>query len=225
MRLLILCGAFLMLPALSSAQDGAQTIPPDSVEQIQAADKVIRNYMTAVADQIGGKLEELGGQKAILKKFEELGEEHLLPHKDVLHSKAKADYLKLDVLKLGENDKLEAIEAHAKKLGELRDIFSGGHGVPPYDYHTFTTKWWDPEFAAKTLRELLFRQALSEKEVGRRQFMDQFLAPKLYRRNGDINQPSLAYFDGKELLVFNLKYTELGIYALDKIEWFALKTE
>jgi len=110
-----------MLPALSSAQDGAQTIPPDSVEQIQAADKVIRNYMTAVADQIGGKLEELGGQKAILKKFEELGEEHLLPHKDVLHSKAKADYLKLDVLKLGENDKLEAIEAHAKKLGERVD--------------------------------------------------------------------------------------------------------
>lgn len=231
MRLLILYGTFLivsvllMLPGLASAQDKAHTLPTESTDEIQAADKVIRNYMIAVSDQIGGRLQELGSQDAILKKFEELGEKHLLANKDVLHSKAKAEYLKLQVWTMGENVKLEAIKTDSKEIAEFQVIFSGGHGIPPYDRHTFTTKWWEPEFAAKTLRELVFRQALSEKEVERRKFIEQFSAPQLYRRNDDIEKPSLAYFDGKELFVVNLKYTELGIYALEKIEWFTYKTE
>lgn len=224
MRLLILCGTFSMLSFLSLVQDG-DPIPANSTKEIQAADEVIRNYMIAVTDQIGNRLEELGGQDAILRKFDELGEKHLLAHKDVLHTKAEADYLKLEVWTLGENVKLEAIEAHAKAIGEFQEIFSGGLGVPPYDYRTFTTKWWETEFAAKTLRELIFRQALSEKEVGRRRFMEQFSAPRIYRRNDDIQKPSLAYFDGKELFVVNLKYTEHGIYALEKIEWFTYEIE
>lgn len=225
MRILIFCVALLIWPTLSLAQNDAKAQSTASAEELKAAEQILRGYMVAVADEIGGKLQELGGQEAVLKKFEELGKKHLLTNKDVLHKKAAADYLKLDVWTLGEKQKLVPTAKHDKSIQAFKDIFSGGHGIPPYDYRTLTTKWWDPEFVAKTLRELLFRQAFEKGEVERRKFIEQYLVPRLYRQNDDIEKPLLAYFDGKELVVFSLKYTEIGIYALENIEWFTVESK
>ncbi len=200
---------------------GLQVSPQSLAAEPDRADAVIRAYLTDVAGQIGKDPRSLGGMDAVTKRFHELGEKHLLENKGILHKKAARDYLKLDPWKLGAGYEMKSRRDEMKQLTEIEEIFQkGGYGIPPYGRHTFATLWWDPHFAAKTLRELAFKRNLSKDEVEKRKFMEQYAAPRVYRQSDDPDKPAIAFFDGKELFVVRLIYTDVGIYALEKIEWF-----
>jgi hypothetical protein len=189
-------------------------------QEKEDADAILRAYVVDVAEKIGENPRALGSQDAILKKYQELGEKHLLANKEILHKKAATDYLKLDVWSPPKNYVIKPRPESAEALKEFEDIFSKGYGVPPYDYHVFATLWWDPQHAAKVLRELVTKRLFSRDDVERRKFLEQFVAPRVYRQNGDGEHPVICYFDGKELCVVKLAYTEIGIYALEKLEWY-----
>ena len=61
---------------------------------------------------------------------------------------------------------------------------------------------------------------LEGEEAEKRKFMEQFAPPRLYRQSEDAEKAVITFFDGKELFVVRLVYTDIGIYALEKIEWY-----
>ena len=88
-----------------------------------------------------------------------------------------------------------------------------GYNIPPFDRHALATRWWDPQVAADTIRELTFKQGLSEDEVAKRKFMEQYAPPAVYRINDDPKQLMFVYVDGKEAFAIELTYTKHGKYA------------
>jgi hypothetical protein len=187
-------------------------------------DRIVRAYLAEVAVQIGKNPRGLGSREAVMKKFHELGEKHLLKNKDILHKKAARDYLKLDLWKPGEKVKLKSIHESDKKLTKFVGIFQkDSYGIPPFGRHTYATLWWEPPVAAKLLREMTFRMVLEEEEVEKRKFMEQFAVPRLYRQSADPEKPVLAFYDGKELFVLRMVYIKVGIYALEKIDWYEVQ--
>ena len=197
----------------------------EPTQEPDKAEEVIRTYLNDVAKEIGENPRSLGGMDAVLKKFHELGEKHLLSNKEILHGKASADYKKLDVWKIRPGYVLKPKTEQVAKLKDIQLMFSGGYGIPPYGRHSFATLWWEPLFAAKTIRELSFREVFTEDGFEKRKFMEQYAVPRVYRQSADAEKPIISFYDGKELFVVSLKYTDVGIYALKKIEWFDITEE
>lgn len=214
--------------------------PSGGSQKGQNADVVIYNYLREVQKTIGKDPRALG-QEGILRKFHELGQKHLLKNKEVLHRKASKDYLRLDELTFIKPDGKKRIvwrtvdefrgkhgeiivPPPADQAGQFLSMFmEEGYGIPPFDRHAIATTWWDPVVAARTIRELAFRQRLGREESDKRQFLEQFAAPRLYRLSDDPNKPSVAFLDGRELFVADLEYTEIGIYALRGLRWVKLE--
>ena len=217
--IVIVTGLWISIHSCSSVWAQVPGQEPDKAE------KVIRTYLNEVAKEIGTDPRSLGGMEEVLKKFHELGEKHLLANKEILHGKAAADYKKLDVWKVRPGYELKPKPQQVAKLKDIQLMFSTGYGIPPYGRHSFATLWWEPLFAAKTIRELSFRQALTEDGVEKRKFMEQYAVPRVYRQSDDAEEPIISFYDGKELFVVSLKYTDVGIYALKKIEWFDVTKE
>jgi hypothetical protein len=209
-------------------------------KQEQTADQVLVQYLRAVQQEVGRDPKSLGYEGA-LKRLHELGEKHLLANKAVLHRKASADYMKLDeftAAKIGEQERIAWDSAdnyqkgntitppnpEANKLGSFIVMFiDGGYGIPPYGRHTQATTWWNPLTAARTLRALALKTLETDDALRKRGMLEGLVEPMVYRLSSDAEAPSIGFFDGKELLVLDLKYTEVGIYSLQGIRWVRLK--
>ncbi len=198
----------------------------------QTADEIIDQYMQAVQKEIGENPRALG-QDGVLRKFEELGKKHLLKNKEILHRKAAEQYVKLDELKLSgvlaqikqtpraeQRGREIVISPNDDKLKQMVQMFSeGGYGVPPFGRHVLATRWWDPEVAARTIRELTFRHMLDKDESEKRKFLEQYAPPRIYRANGDAETPVIVFYDGQEVFVVELKYIQEGIYVATSLAW------
>jgi hypothetical protein len=204
------------------------------------ADTVLTNYYKAVAAQIGKDPRSLGGMDGVLKKYDELGQEFLLKNKDVLHRKAVADYLNLPALDFGALEEQERIvwknasafiDGDTVNVGAAKDdmdqtvlmFCEAGYGIPPFDQTVLATLWWDPQRAARTLRELILRRHLPPEDVERRKFVEQYSPPLVFRSGTNGEMPGIAFFDGKEIFAVELKHIDAGIYALAAIKWVRMK--
>lgn len=203
------------------------------------AEKIILRYLEAVQTKIGTDLKVLGYEGAI-KRLHKLGEKYLLKNKVILHKKASVDYLKLDELKSVKIDSLKRIHwdnankykkgdkitppnPETNKAGSLIVMFiDGGYGIPPYGRHTRATTWWNAVTAAKALRSIAFKTLLSKEAFQKKMMMEDLAKPKIYRLSSDTENPSIGFMDGKELLVIDLKYTDVGIYSMAGIRWVKL---
>jgi len=204
------------------------------------ADKILSDYYRAVAKEIGDNPRKLGGQDAILTKYEELGEKYLLANKTALHKKAAEIFTSLPRLEGVDIEKLKRIAwkdskqfidgdavRYDKTKDKLDDLILSFHeysyGVPPFSRHLFVTRWWNPVEAGQRLRELVFKKQLSREDLERRNFNEQFSPPLVYRMNDDVEKPSIAFFDGREYFILELKYTDVGIYSLAALKWVSEK--
>jgi len=210
-----------------------------AAEPQQDADKILSDYYKAVAKEIAADPKSLGMDE-VLKRYDDLGKKLLLANKAVLHKKAVADYLALPLMDAKTFDKLDRIawkesktfeDGKVVKPGLAKDdmdkivlFFSeSGYGIPPFDKTVFATLWWNPIRAGSTIRELTFRQHLPPDDTERRKFIEQYSPPLLYRTNADGEHPAIAFFDGQEYFVTELKYMDEGIYALTALKWFRVK--
>ena len=98
-----------------------------------------------------------------------------------------------------------------------------GYGIPPFNRTVLATLWWDPVRAGRTIRELTFRRHLQPDDVERRKFIEQYSPPLVFRTGSDAEHPAVAFFDGQEYFVTELKYMDEGIYALTALKWFRMK--
>ena len=204
------------------------------------ADKILSDYYRAVAREIGDNPRKLGGQDAILAKYEELGEKYLLANKAVLHKKAAEIFANLPLMegvtieklkRIAWKDSKQFIDGNAvrydktkDKLDELILMFHEyNYGITPFDRHLFVTRWWNPVEVGQRLRELVFKKQLSREDLERRNFIEQFSPPLVYRMNDDVKKPSIAFFDGREYFVVELKYIDEGIYTLVILKWVTEK--
>jgi hypothetical protein len=206
----------------------------------EPVDKILTDYYRAVATEIAKDPRSLGGMEGLLKKYEELGKEHLLKNKEALHKKAVADYLALPILEFAVLEKEERIawikaskfddgktvrpELAKTALDNVVLMFSeSGYEIPPFNRTVFSTLWWSPVKAARTVRELSFRRHLEPKDVERRKFVEQHSPPLIFRIGDDGEKPCIVFFDGAELFALNLQYMEDGIYCVSALKWVKLK--
>ncbi|MBM4003063.1 MAG: hypothetical protein FJ295_07200 [Planctomycetes bacterium] len=186
---------------------------------------VLRHFLTEVHLGVGVDPRGAGSQNDVLLKIEALGESILKPEFERLHELAARQYLELPVL--------EAIDPGqwiSKRL-LLDEIFTAvendfraeARGKPPFDHHVLATQWWDPCYAARTLRDVVSRLLMSKDQLDRRRFMDQFAPPRVYRQSDDASKPVLAFWGSNELFSVQLEYDPSGIYVLKRLEWFVAR--
>lgn len=217
---------------------GLTPVAADSPKKV-TAEQILLEYLRAVQREIGSNPKALGYDGAI-KRLHKLGEKHLLKNKAILHKKASGDYLKMDELKsirikslkrihwdsadnYTDGNAIKVPDAQTNKVGTLIVMFiDGGYGIPPYSRHTRATTWWNPLTGAKTLRNLALKTLLTKEEFQKRMIIEDLAAASIFRLNSDPEKPSIGFLDGKELLVIDLKYTDVGIYSMAGIRWVKL---
>ena len=55
--------------------------------------------------------------------------------------------------------------------------------------------------------------------IEKRKFLQQYAVPRMYRLSNDPENPSIGFYDGKELFVVDLDYADIEIYCLKGIRW------
>jgi hypothetical protein len=217
MRALLSLSAFLlvcMFPLAARADDKDD------------AEAVLRAYLAALARQLPvHDPVALSKYDGGLMKLQELGEKHLLKNKDVLHKKAAADYLRLPLWKPDTGSKLAAIHKDDLALKHLVEMFrETGYGIDRRSWEYRTTLWWEPDVAAKAVRQQAQRRILDHSDMIDKEVFERFATPRMYREGEDPEHPDIAFFDGTELFVVHLVYTKVGIYAVEPrrggIEWY-----
>ncbi|MFM2094925.1 MAG: hypothetical protein RIS70_2049 [Planctomycetota bacterium] len=190
---------------------------PDGVD----AEKVLREYLLEVQDAIGADPAALGTQNSVLLKLDEIGRKHFEPHKGLLHQRAAEDYgnlpqLPVDLL----SGNVSLREGREEEFAAIESLFHDDSvGKAPFDHHVIISQWWNPLYAAKTLRDVVADDLLRRDQKQRRRFVEQFVAPRLYRLSGNAEQPELVFFGGRELFIVRLAYLESGIYCLKSLDW------
>lgn len=185
------------------------------------AESVLRGYLLAVQDAVGADPAALGSQNAVLRKLDELGRQHFEPNKVVLHQRAIQAYRELPRLPVEcMEGNVSLREGREEEFLAIESLFrEDGRGKAPFDHHVVITQWWDPQYAAKILRDVVTDDLLRQDQKQRRRFIEQFVPARLYRLSDDPEQPELVFYGGRELFVVRLAYSESGIYCLKGLDW------
>lgn len=185
-----------------------------------SADEVVANFLKAVQTQVMPKAKELE-YDGVLKECEKLGERLLKPHHKILHEKAKERIHHLTKLNFIDISKLKpAYPDKSKDLKQFAEFFlKKGYGVPPFSRHVQAWNWWDPIAAAKTLRDIMIVQTVSDQEYQQRQLFERLNTPRFFKLADATETPEIAILDGKEIFIVKLEYSDLGIYSLKSIQW------
>jgi hypothetical protein len=187
------------------------------------AEAILRAYLADVANQLPlNDILLLTRGDAGLKKLHALGEEHLLKNKDILHKKAATDYLRLPLWKPDKKTvKLTPIYKDDSEFKDMVRMYGvKGYGIGKEGYKNHVTQWWEADVAARFLRERLYCRLLDPDANDIERVLEKIAPARMYRQGDDPEHPDIAFFDGRELLVLHLEYTDAGFYVLSRMEWY-----
>jgi hypothetical protein len=198
---------------------------PVAAAPAKTPESVLRHFLNEVHLGVGVDPRGAGSQNDVLIKIEALGEAILRPEYEPLHELAARQYLQLPTL-----DAIDPALWISKRL-LLDEIFTAvendfraaARGTAPFDHHVLASQWWDPCYAARTLRDVVSRLLMSKDQLDRRRFMEQFAPPRLYRQSDDASQPVLAFWGSNELIIVQLEFDPAGIYVLKRLDWFVTR--
>ncbi|VGO18028.1 hypothetical protein [Pontiella sulfatireligans] len=204
---------------------------------MEPADQVLQNYHAAIQVEIIENYPDFSRDQ-IHQKMIKLGNTHLLANKEKLHPRAVQRFQALPIfapINLKKQTQLAWVERSSlladgmlepelakRPMDQVLVFFSPESLGSELHRYSYAPAWWDALAAAKDMKKMIMRRGLDGDDISEREHVEQYAPDLVYRMNSDAERPIIAFFNGQELLVLELRYHTTGQYTLEAIKWVLL---
>jgi hypothetical protein len=196
--------------------------------QTQTADDLLREFARRVQTELLPRenLSPTDAQSAAGL----IASEVLIPKKDLLFEKVKAELAELPKLSVDLRSGWEVIAVvenggiNREILYQLRQDSASQPTTRATSEGLLLLALWSPRSAALQMRTRILVTRVGPREIGRRTMIDALARVAVYAVDTDIKRPVLAIESGPELVVVHLTRTDGGYYVDEKVEWLKRAT-
>lgn len=204
---------------------GQTSKPP---KETLSADEVLRSYAQRVHADVLPWANDLR-HKEIIQLAGKIAAEVLVPHKELLFAKARAELAELPKLTLDLTRGWETVaevdgdvirNEFAKEVG--RSTSQPAHG-PVNEDAILLLYFWNAKTAAYTIRTRMLMRHCGPKRYGHRAVIEALARPVVYAVDPDPQRPVIAIETGAEVSVVSLKHKDRGYYVGEKVQFLNRK--
>jgi hypothetical protein len=202
----------------------AAAICPAEPEAKPTGDEVLATFSQRVHGEVVPRTEEMNPAQ-VYGEISKIAAEVLVPHKDALHAKAKAELAAMPKATADYMANWTSVGgANGGRLEKgIREAITYGVAAKTVDgadpNALLLARFWSPRYAAMAVRQMMLAQHYSPDGMGKRAMTDAIAPPPVYAISNDPSKPILAIETGHEVCIVHLEYTEHGYYADTRLDW------